>query len=74
MSILKELEGLKIEHYCCPDPYYSCLQAPDPQRPNHIPSTDPDDCNCGANEHNAKVDAVIAKLRAYGFNPLQDSE
>lgn len=70
MNILKELEGLKRGHDYCEDSWYSCPQHPDGCANDGAGA----ECNCGANEHNARVDVIIAKLRTWGFNPLQDSE
>lgn len=54
-----ELAALaKREHYYCEDSWYSCPKAADGCADDYQGS----DCNCGADAHNAKVDALVAAL------------
>lgn len=55
-ELLSVLNKLRIDHYQCEDGYYSCPKSGD--CPNSNPN---DDCNCGADDHNAVIDATIAK-------------
>ncbi|MBD3260668.1 MAG: hypothetical protein GF334_03160 [Candidatus Altiarchaeales archaeon] len=55
MDLITELEKLRLEHFCCVDPFYSCPQAiggcwnPDAGT----------ECDCGADEHNRQLEQVI---------------
>jgi len=51
----------KREHYYCEDSWYSCPKAED----KCANDSEGEDCNCGADIHNAKVEA-IAVLAKYG--------
>ena len=54
-----ELAALaKREHCYCEDSWYSCPKATDGCADDYQGS----DCNCGADAHNAKVDALVAAL------------
>ncbi len=49
------LNGLRMQHYDCPDTWYACPKAPDG-------CSDPgagDECNCGADRHNAIIGAAL---------------
>ena len=68
LSKVNELMSLAIqEHYYCEDDsYYSCPLARDPLAPNgyyDIAEVLESECNCGADEHNAKVYELVAKLQ-----------
>lgn len=58
-EIVAFLKEAKRGHYYCEDCWYSCPKAPegccDDQKPKNV-------CDCGADEWNAKVDAMILKL------------
>ena len=60
--LVEKLAGLaRMSHYGCDDRWYSC--------PKHDDGTanefkTPGECDCGADEHNAKVDALAARLLA----------
>lgn len=63
MNIIAELEKLHVSHYYCDDRWYSC-----PKHPDGCANEDEGtECNCGADEHNARLDAVIAELKRQGF-------
>jgi hypothetical protein len=46
------------EHYYCEDPWYSCPKATD----GCVNDESGDECNCGADEHNSEVEALLARL------------
>lgn len=55
----------KLEHYNCElDTWYGC-----PLSVDGCSQDIPKVCNCGADEHNRKVDEVAAKLNKAGRNP-----
>ena len=60
--LVEKLASLaRMSHYGCDDRWYSC--------PKHEDGTanefkKPDECDCGADEHNAEVDALTARLLA----------
>ena len=58
MNIIEELLSLKIRHHGCEDTWYSCPKHPD----GYANKGRGTECDCGADEHNDKVDAVIAEL------------
>lgn len=63
MNIIDEVLSLKIQHRCCEDSWYSC-----PKNPEGCANEDEgDECNCGADSHNAKVDTVVAELQKRGI-------
>ena len=55
---IKALEALKINHDYCEDPWYSCPLAPE----GCADERKGPGCECGADAHNAKVDAIIKLL------------
>lgn len=59
MNILAELEKLRRQHAYCEDCWYSCPKAED----GCCDDRAGDECNCGADEHNAILDGIIAYLR-----------
>ena len=60
-ALCAELATLaKREHYYCEDSWYSCPKAED----KCANDSEGEDCNCGADIHNAKVEAIAAELEA----------
>lgn len=58
-QLIKELASLaRRRHYHCEDSWYSCPKATDGCANDAMG----DQCNCGADEHNAKVDALMQQL------------
>ena len=56
---LKEvLPTLKISHHYCEDCWYSCPKEED----GCCNEAEGEDCNCGADEHNSKIDALMKEL------------
>ena len=51
----------RMSHYVCEDRWYSC-----PKHEDGSANEDkaPDECDCGADERNAEVDALAAELLA----------
>ncbi len=59
MVLVEELTKLaKRNHYYCEDTWYSCPKAED----GCANEGAGDECNCGADEHNAEVAAAYVKL------------
>lgn len=61
MNIIEELNKLRLEHYICNDNnFYSCelIYRVDLVHNPEIIS----ECNCGADEHNKKLDKIIEYL------------
>lgn len=56
-------------HYYCDDSWYSCPLAEDGCADDQFPK---DECNCGADAHNAKVAALVAELHAEGVERQGD--
>lgn len=48
------------QHYYCEDSWYSCPKATD----GCANDSAGDECNCGADEHNANVDALMQQLKS----------
>jgi len=48
-------------HYYCEDCFYSCPKAED----GCCDDDSGDECRCGADEHNAKVDELLVELRSW---------
>lgn len=59
-EIIKKIEALKIGHYYCEDPWYSCPLAEDGCINE---AYEDNECNCNAEGHNKKIDEIIAELR-----------
>ena len=66
---MKNLEKLILElgelarrshYYCDEDSWYSCPKAPEGCANDAVG----DECNCGVDEHNAKVDSVVKRAIA----------
>jgi len=60
MNVLEELEKLRRRHrFVDDDCWYSCPMAED-----YCGNEEPGSyCNCGADDHNARVDAIIQYLK-----------
>ena len=54
--IVDKLNSLKINHYICDDPWYSCPFSSE----GCANENEPHECNCGASDQKAKIDAIIA--------------
>ena len=55
-----DLEALKLKHYICDgDCWFSCPKSGECCNDE----TENDPCNCGADEHNQKVDTLIEKIK-----------
>ncbi len=57
-EIRKALEVLRLGHYTCEDCWYSCPKS----EGGSCDDRESDQCNCGADTHNAILDAIIALL------------
>ena len=58
-DLIQQLAGLaKREHYTCEDSWYNCPRSEDGSANDNAG----EECDCGADEHNAKVDAICALL------------
>ena len=58
-NLIQQLAGLaKREHYTCEDSWYNCPRSEDGSANDNAG----EECDCGADEHNAKVDAICALL------------
>ena len=64
MNLLEQLKKLALRnHYECEDPWYSCPKSEE----GCADDERGDECTCGADSHNAEVEAVYAEiLRHYG--------
>ncbi len=72
MNILVELEKLRRHHTYCDDCWYSCPKAED----GCCNDQAGDECNCGADKHNAILDGIIAFLcpnNAVHLTPAADA-
>jgi len=64
MSVISELDKLHVSHYYCDDDgWYNCPAHPD----GCLNDEEGTECNCGADERNARLDAVITELKKQGF-------
>jgi len=59
-QIQQILEPLRVPHFYCDDSWYSCPKAEDGCANDGAG----DDCNCGADKHNALVDDCARRLAA----------
>jgi hypothetical protein len=59
-DLIKRIAGLKQSHYSCEDGYYSC---PLSEGGCANDQWDKDECDCGADDHNKEVDAIIVEVR-----------
>lgn len=57
-GLIEALTAAKIAHYDCEDCWYSCPKSKD----GCCDENQGDECNCGANKHNAAIDAVLAAI------------
>lgn len=58
-ALIEQLIALaKRPHYSCEDCWYSC-----PKDPGYCGNQDINSCLCGADIHNAEVDALAAQIR-----------
>ncbi len=57
-SLVAALEGLRRSHTACDDNWYSC-----PLSDEGCANESETDCNCGAQEHNAKIEAMLAAMK-----------
>lgn len=60
MDLIKEILSLKIPHAYCEDSWYSCPLAEDGCSDETVDKTK---CNCRAEGHNAKIDAIVKELQ-----------
>jgi hypothetical protein len=59
MDRIERLKQLALwSHYYCEDSWYSCPKAEDGCSDENAG----DDCNCGADTHNAEVEALYAEI------------
>jgi hypothetical protein len=58
-DLIQQLAGLaRRKHYTCEDSWYNCPKSEDGSANDYAGT----ECDCGADEHNAKVDAICAYL------------
>jgi hypothetical protein len=58
-DLIQQLAGLaRRKHYTCEDSWYNCPQSECGSANDNAGA----ECDCGADEHNAKVDAIWAAL------------
>jgi hypothetical protein len=57
VEIREFLEKSRQPHYYCEDSWYSCPKAEDGCANDKIT-----ECNCGADEYNAKLDIILQKI------------
>jgi len=70
-DLIQQLVGLaRRKHYTCEDSWYSCPQSECGSANEHAGTK----CDCGADEHNAKVDAICAALSLPEPEGLTDEE
>jgi len=70
-DLIQQLAGLaRRKHYTCEDSWYSCPQSESGSANDNAGA----ECNCGADEHNAKVDAICAALSLSEPEGLTDEE
>jgi hypothetical protein len=60
-SICKLYELTKRSHYVCEDKWYNC---PKSSGGSHNDALG-DECNCGADEHNAEVDEIMKSISKF---------
>jgi hypothetical protein len=60
LDAVSELKTLALkEHYYCEDGWYSCPKA----EGGCFNDAAGDECNCGAEAHNAKVEDIFARIK-----------
>ena len=58
-SLVKDLaQAGKRSHHECEDPWHSCPKSPD----GCLNESEGEECNCGADKHNAKIDDLFCSL------------
>ena len=57
-DLILKLGKLRISHSYCDDGWYSCPKSEDGCADDSVD----DKCNCGAEEHNELLDAIIKEL------------
>ena len=59
-EIIELLPQLKQEHHYCEDTFYSC-----PKEPTEgcCDPNEGDECNCGADKHNERLDNIIKRFQ-----------
>lgn len=63
MNLIDELEKLRLKHHEGSDCWYSCPKSGESCK-DHADKTE---CDCGADENNAKLDEIIEYVRAKGY-------
>ena len=62
-QVMKKIEELRVKakrsHTYCEDSWYSCPKAEDGSCNENY---EEDECNCGADSHNTKIDNMIDEL------------
>ncbi len=58
-QLVIQVEALRRQHVWCDDCWYSCPKSEDGCCNDNY---SPDECTCGADDHNARVDTLIAAL------------
>lgn len=57
LAITRLAELAKRKHYYCEDSWYSCPKDPEGCANSELPE---DECDCGADKHNAEVDRAMS--------------
>jgi len=56
-EMVESLELMSLQHHECEDSWYSC-----PKSPGGCSNDEAgDNCDCGADAHNARIDAILAR-------------
>lgn len=58
-ALVAAIEELRRDHIAVADAFYSC---PKSATGCDDPAWSADECSCGADEHNARVDALVVRL------------
>jgi len=66
--VVKELEKLRRGHYYCEDCWHSCPKA----EGGCCDESKGDECDCGADKHNAILDSVIKYVTDFPIETLLD--
>jgi hypothetical protein len=64
-ELIEAVAALKIGHNYCEDSWYSCPKAED----GCSDKTKGEECDCGADAHNARVDAILTSLGCENSDP-----
>ena len=62
-QLVKALKVCKISHNDCEDKWYACPKSSG----GCADERQGDDCNCGADQHNAAVDSALSAAKERGF-------